>query len=119
MKDAQVEKIRRRAVKAGIRRSRKLHHSLREEEILSLKVQVLPLLPRLVMGAAGGLLMVSGFTGWPADDGWIRGLELITGGFFIVFSLLGVRRTLSEIADRLSTDALHSIVDSVVDAIDL
>lgn len=119
MKAARVDAIRRRAVKAGIRRSRKLHHTLRREEILSLKVQVLPTLPRIVMGVSGTLLVVSACTGWPAEDGWIRGLEFIAGASLFLFSLLGVRRTLFEIADRLSTDALHSIVDSVVDAIDL
>lgn len=119
MKAARVDAIRRRAVKAGIRRSRKLHHSLRREEILSLKVQVLPILPRIAIGVAGTLLMISAFTGWPFGDDWIRLVEILTGGLLIVFSLLGVRRTLSGMADHLSTDIIHSIVDSVVDAIDL
>ncbi len=119
MKAARVDAIRRRAVKAGIRRSRKLHHPLRREEILSLKVQVLPTVPRIVMAVAGILLVVSACTGFPAEDDWIRLVEIITGGFLIVFSLLGVRRTLSGMADHLSTDIVHSIVDSVVDAIDL
>ncbi|WAC20263.1 hypothetical protein OVA24_02570 [Luteolibacter sp. SL250] len=119
MKAARVESIRRRAVKAAIRKSGKLHHSLRREEILSLKVQVLPASPRIAMGVAAVLLLVSAGTGWPFEEDWIRLVEIITGGFLIVFSLLGMRRTLSGMADHLSTDIVHSIVDSVVDAIDL
>ena len=119
MKAAQVAAIRRRAVKAGVRKSNRLHHSLRREEILSLKVQVLPALPRIAMGVAGVLLVVSACSGWPSQEDWVRVTEIISGIFLVLFSLLGVRRTLSEMADHLSTDILHSIVDSVVDAIDL
>jgi hypothetical protein len=119
MKAAQVEKIRRRAVKAGIRRSRKLHHSLQEEEILSLKVQVLPAVPRIAMGVAAVMLLVSACAGWPSEEEWVRMMEAIAGLLLVFFSLLGVRRTLSTLADHLSTDILQSIVDSVVDATDL
>lgn len=119
MKAARVEAIRRRAVKAGIRKSGKLHHPLQPEEILSLKVQVLPAFARIAMGAAAVLLFVSACAGWPSEEEWVRMIEAIAGVFLVFFSLFGVRRTLSGLADRLSTDILHSIVDSVVDAIDV
>lgn len=119
MKVSRAEKIRRRAIKAGLRQTRRLHHGLSREEILGLKIQVLPAALRISMAAIGTTALVCAFLGWPSLGIEFRIPEGISGICLMAFSLFGVRRTLSEVGERLGDGLLDVLIDSITNAIDL
>ncbi|MCW1924589.1 hypothetical protein OKA05_18640 [Luteolibacter arcticus] len=120
--DHHHEKLRRRAVKAGIRAAKQRHHVLDEREVLSLKVQVLPALPRVMIGLAGAAMIGSGISGVPVDSNAAQAALVIGGLLVVLFAAFGVRRTLSSIVDNLASDAagelLSSVIGSIADAVD-
>lgn len=111
------EAIRRRAVKTGVKASRKRHHLVTADELLSLRVQVMPALPRISMAIAGILLIVSAWNGWPSDSNAVQGVEAMVGILAILFGAFGIRRTLSQVLDSTSGEALGSILEMIGDAI--
>lgn len=116
------EKLRQRAVKAGIRTAKRRHHVLGEEEVRALKVQVLPVLPRALLAVAGVAMIVAAVNGLPPESNAGQAFVGIGGGFLTLFAIFGVRRTLSGILDNLSADAageiIGSVVGSIADAVD-
>jgi hypothetical protein len=110
--------IEKRAVKAGVKASKKLHHVVTEDELLSLKIQVMPALPRILMAIAGVLLITSCCLSWPSDDIVIRSVEGISGAVLLLFGAFGIRRTLEHTLDTLdSLDMVGSIIETVADAV--
>jgi hypothetical protein len=120
--DRRHEKLRRRAVKAGIRVAKQRHHALDEREILSLKVQVLPALLRVLIALAGVAMIVAGINGVPTDSNAAQAALVIGGLLVILFAAFGVRRTLSSIVENLTPDVagelLGSVVSAIADAVD-
>ena len=119
MNTRQLEKLRRRAIKAGVRRSRKLHHALSREEILALRVQILPALPRLLIIGGGIALVTGAWLNWPSDAAVIRGIEGFCGILLFLFGVFGIRRTLEGIAETAGHGILDTIIDGISSAIDL
>jgi hypothetical protein len=119
MKRTSLEKLQRRAIKAGIRTSRKVRHTLNREEILALRVQVIPLAPRILVGIAAIVLVIFGCAGWPSDSNIVQGIEVVAGLFLGLFALFGVKRTLGTIFDGAADlNALDGIID-VLSSLDL
>lgn len=110
--------IQKRAVKAGVKASKKRHHLVTREELLALKVQVLPTLPRILMGVTGLLLITFCCTSWPSDGISIRVLEGVSGGILLLFGTFGIRRTLGQVLDSCdAVDLVGSIIETVADAV--
>jgi hypothetical protein len=91
--------LEKRAVKAGVKASKKRHHLITEEELLSLRVQVMPVLPRILLMLTGGSLLVAAYLAWPSGSDAIRVLETIFGVLTLFFGVFGIRRTLSTLLD--------------------
>jgi len=119
MNTRQLEKLRRRAIKAGARRSRKLHHVLSREEVLALRVQILPALPRLLMVGAGIALVICAWLSWPSDSNTMRFIEGFCGLLLFLFGIFGIRRTVEGIVESVGHGILDSIIDGISGAIDL
>lgn len=117
MKRSRFEKIRRRAIRAGIRTAKRVHHELNQEEVLALRVQILPLFPRILIGALGIALVVCSWFEWPSSSGVIQGIEFISGLFLTLFAIFGIRRTLDQIVNQLDLHTGSALVDTVIDAI--
>ncbi len=109
--------IEKRAVKAGVKASKKRHHVVTEEELLTLKVQVIPALPRIILGISGALLITFCCISWPSADSLIRIIEAVAGGLLLVFGLFGVRRTLGELLDAGASELIGSILEGIVEAV--
>lgn len=103
--------IEKRAVKAGVKASKKRHHLITEEELLSLRVQVMPILPRILLGLAGCSLLVAAYLAWPSGSDAVRLLEAIFGVLTFFFGVFGIRRTLSTLLD--STDVVGGAAEFV------
>ena len=117
------ERLQRNAVKAGIRAAARLNHIPDKKEFRSLKVQVVPLWLRLSAMAVGVGLFWAGLSGWPLESNAVQGVFGIGGILLVVFGLVGVRRTLEEILDRLAPDVAGEILwkslQAVAEAVDL
>lgn len=110
--------IEKRAVKAGVKASKKRHHLVTEEELLSLRVQVLPALPRILLGGTGLLLITACCISWPSADITIRVLEGIFGALLLIFGIFGIRRTLGQVLDSFDgVDLVGTIIETVADAV--
>lgn len=110
--------IEKRAVKAGVKASKKRHHLVTEEELLALRVQIMPALPRILLGITGLLLITACCISWPSSDIPIRVLEGISGGFLLLFGIFGIRRTLEQLLDTYDAgDLIGSIIEGIVDAV--
>lgn len=116
------QKLQRRATKAGIKAARSRHHVLSAEEILSLKVQVVPALPRWAMGLTGIAMVAAGVTGTLVTSNTGQALLAIFGLFLGLFGLFGIKRSLEGIFDRISHEVASEIIDrtlaTIIDAVD-
>jgi hypothetical protein len=91
--------IEKRAVKAAVKASKKRHHLVTEDELLSLRVQVMPWIWRFLLMLLGSTLLATCWYGWPWESSSIRVLEAIGGVLFFLFGAFGIRKTLSKILD--------------------
>lgn len=113
------EVLEKRAVKKGVKVSRKIGHVVSEKELRRLKIQVLPTLPRLLMIVGGLSLILFCCVAWPWASTGVRILEGIGGALLTLFGCFGIRRTLGEILDAGAGDVLGSILEVIVDSVDL
>lgn len=91
--------LKKRAVKTAVRKSKKLGHLVTEEELLSLKIQILQTRTRLIFGTIGFLLILASVCAWPLDSITARVVEFIIGLLTLIFSIVGVRRSLDVVFD--------------------
>lgn len=117
MKAKRVERLQRIAIRKGIRTSRKLNHALTKEEILGLKIQILPSTVRILLATGGILLITAALIAWPSDSNPVQGLEFLSGFFLLLFGIFGIRRTLSGIADQMSNKAFEVLVEGILEAV--
>ena len=103
--------IKKRAVKAGVKASKKRHHLITEQEILSLRVQVMSALPRVILVLTGISLLVACWLSWPSESNEIRTIEGISGLLIFLFGVYGIRRTLSEVLDTAAEGAADGAAD--------
>ncbi len=112
MNPTRLDKLQRRAIKTGVRTSRKVHHTLSREEILALRIQIIPLWPRLLLGLAAIVLLIFGGSGWPSPSDFVQGIEVIAGVFLGLFAIFGVKKTVSNVFEGASDlNALDGIID--------
>lgn len=118
MKRTVLEK---RAVKVGVKASKKRGHAVSRDELLDLRVQTLPNLLRGALILTGLALIVACYFAWPSQAGSIRGLEAVCGIFSILFGAFGVRRTLSQLVDSVhpldAADLAGSVVEMIGNAV--
>lgn len=108
------ELLERRAIKAGVKASKKRHHLISEEELLSLRVQTMSPWLRTCL-VIGGLLLIaaSGFA-WPAASDAARVAEAIVGIFATLFGVIGIRRTFEKIVDAYdATDLVGTVIEAI------
>jgi hypothetical protein len=112
------ELIERRAVKTGVKASKKRGHLISEEELLSLRVQTMPTVLRISLVLFGISLVTAGWFGWPSGSNTIQGLEAVAGIFSILFGAFGIRRTLSNILESVDAfDFAGTVVELIADAV--
>ena len=117
------EKLQNRAIKAGIRASKKRHHVVSKEELLKLKIQVLPSSLRGFLLLSGAAMILGAVIGWPFPADGHQVLMGIGGGLLVIFGVFGVRRSLETFVDGLSSasdaaDVLGIIIEAIGSAFD-
>jgi len=112
------EILERRAIKAGVKASRKRHHLVSEEELLSLRVQTMPAWLRISLFLSGICLIVAACYDWPSHSNSVQALEVISGIFAMLIGAFGIRRTLSHILDSFNgIDLVSTVLDAVGEAV--
>ena len=108
------ERIIRNAVKAGTQACKKNGGNLSEEQLLNLKVQVMPDLVRWILFLGGVALIVFACIAWPSSNVITQIVGGCCGLLFILFSIIGIKRTLS-VLDNLGVvgDLLGTVVDGI------
>lgn len=117
------ETLEKRAVKAGVKASKKRRRIISCEELLALRVQTMPAYLRAFLVLSGILLIASAWSGWPPAANTIQALEVLGGIFAILFGAFGIRRTLSRIIDSVDgieiTGHVLKVIVEAVSCIDL
>ena len=117
MRPRRIERLQRTAIRKAVRTSRKLHHALTKDEILGLRIQIVPATARILLATGGILLITAALISWPSDSNVIQGLEFLAGIFLLLFGIFGIRRTLSELADQMSYKAFELLLEGILSAI--
>jgi len=108
------EKVERRALKAGIKASKKRHHAVSKEELLALRIQTMPAVLRTTLFLIGVALIASAWFEWPSESNTVQGLEVLVGIFSMLFGAFGIRRTLSQTLDTLDSIELADVVVQLI-----
>lgn len=112
------ETLQQRAVKTGVKASKKRHHLVTEAELLALRVQTMPAILRISLTLLGILLLVAAWFGWPSESNTAQGIEAIAGIFSLLFGIFGIRRTLSHILDSWdAADSAGTILELIGEAV--
>jgi hypothetical protein len=97
---------------------------LSESELRDLKVQIVPVSIRLILGVFSILCLVAAGVGWPSGA---EAIMVMAGLLLAVCAIFGFRRSLGHILDHMPVDVaielagevIGSIAGAVGDAIDL
>lgn len=109
--------IEKRAVKTGVKQSKKLGHLISPAELLAMRVQIVPIGLRIFLFLAGTALITAGFYAWPSDALAIKTAEVLAGIMSLLFGIFGIRRTLSNLLDSLDVVNPVDVVGGVIDLI--
>jgi hypothetical protein len=113
----QPEKLKMRAIKAGIRASKRRHHVVSKEELLGLKIQVLPATLRGFLIIAGVAMIALAVIGWPFPADPHQVLMGIGGGVLLIFGIFGIRRTLENVVDSAVGEGIGALLEGILSGI--
>lgn len=106
--------IERRAIRAGVKASKKRHHLISEQELLSLRVQTMSLWLRTCLVVCGVLLIAASWFAWPAVSDAARVAEAGGGIFATLLGVIGIRRTFDRVLDTYdAADLVGSVLEAV------
>jgi hypothetical protein len=117
MMNRTTEKLLKRVEKAGVRKSLKEGHVLGKEDLLAMKVQIVPNYLRIVLGLGA---LVSGIFSWlywtwdSPEPGVLLGL---TSLILFLFAVFGIRRTLSGILDGMDATSGAELLGAAVEGV--
>lgn len=114
--------LQKRAVKAGVKASKRLHHVVTREELLAVRVQTMPATLRGLLIVVGTVILLTAWFGWPLESGWARFFEGVGGLLMMMFGIFGVRRTLSKVVEKVGdavdpTELVGAIIEGVVEVL--
>lgn len=96
-----AEKLLPKIEKAGVKAALKAGHVLSRDELLEVKVQLLPALYRWGLGGISAASAYGSYVGFMADSA-SRGLGMaVLSLLFFFFAIVGVRRTLGRILESM------------------
>jgi len=111
------ERILHRAEKAGVKLAKKQGHIPTREDLLELKIQVIPNALRwLCFGGS----VICGIAAWVLDTlgNTVAASSLaVLSLFLLIFSIFGIRRTLETLADHASFELVEATFELIGDAV--
>lgn len=116
MRDPRATQLQRSIEKAAVRATLKSGHPITRDELLELRVQILPASKRLLFGF---LTLVFGCLAWVLSDldyFWFSLLSSVTSLISLFFAVIGVRRTISLTLDSLDRAGTDAIIEVALEA---
>lgn len=111
------EKLLKKVSRAGIRKSIKAGHVLSREELLALKVQVLPFYVRVLFFLGAVLAAYLSWLNYGVESFGYAFVEGLCSVLLFLFSLFGVRRTLHKITENLEPGSVVDLLGNALDVI--
>jgi|GEM_PF-1667319 len=112
-----VEKLLPKVEKAGIKASLKAGHPLSEEELLEVKVQLLPTLWRWTLGGFSAAAAYGSYLSFTQSNEDVGFGFVILAILFFFFAVVGVRRTLAQIVEGLDSTATAELLGAALEGI--
>lgn len=114
--DRKTQKLLTKVEKAGVRHSLKAGHVLDQQELLSIKVQLIPAPVRVLTGV---LAVAAGAASWFWSDEHPLGsiMLFLLAVLLLIFTIYGVRRTLSKIVDSWDAASVGDLLSAAVEGI--
>ena len=116
MSDSRTAHLQRAIEKAAVRAAKISDHPVTRDELLELRVQILPASKRLIFGF---LSLFLGCLAWVLSDldyFWFSLLSGLSSIASLFFAVIGVRRTVSMALDGLDQAGSQAILEMAVDA---
>lgn len=101
---------------AAKRATKRSNHPLSHEEALRLQIQIVPAWLRWTMGTVGTLAIAAAIQGWLLETGGANFLFGLGGLLLLCFGIFGIRRTLSAIAEGISSQYIIDLPALAVEA---
>ena len=112
------ELLERRAIKAGVKASKRHQQVVSKQEVLALRVQTMAWWLRISLVLLGACLIAAAWFGWPVASNIGQGLEALGGICAILFGVFGVRRTLEQLVDSIDAADLPGVVlEAILEAV--
>jgi hypothetical protein len=116
MTDPRATQLQRSIEKAAVRATLKSGHPITRDELLELRVQILPASKRLLFGF---LTLVFGCLAWVLSDldyFWFSLLSSAASLLSLFFAVIGVRRTISLTLDSLDRAGTDAVIEVALEA---
>lgn len=119
-----AEKLLPKIEKAGVRATLKLGHTLTVEELLDVKVQIMPAGFRWLLGGISAATAFGSYLAFQADQHTLGGSLVIASLLSFFFAVAGIRRTFRTLMDAqdaaellaAALEGIGSITGSLFDA---
>jgi hypothetical protein len=116
MTDPRATQLQRSIEKAAVRATLKSGHPITRDELLELRVQILPASKRLLFGF---LTLVFGCLAWVLSDldyFWFSLISSAASLLSLFFAVIGVRRTISLTLDSLDRAGTDAVIEVALEA---
>ena len=116
MTDPRATQLQRSIEKAAVRATLKSGHPITRDELLELRVQILPASKRLLFGF---LTLIFGCLAWVLSDldyFWFSLLSSAASLLSLFFAVIGVRRTISLTLDSLDRAGTDAVIEVALEA---
>jgi hypothetical protein len=117
MTDQKTEELLKKIEKAGVRKSMKEGHLLDCEDLLAMKVQVMPSLLRITFGFGSLVIGVLSCLQWKWDKPGLALVLALVALFLLGFAIFGIRRTLSSILEGMDAASAGDLMEAAVEGI--
>lgn len=115
--DRKTTKLLKRVEKTGVRKSLKEGHAFSREELLAMKVQVVPNYFRIVLGMGAVVAGSFSYLQWSWGEPGLSVLLALVSLLLLFFSLFGIRRTLSKILEGMDASSASELLGAAVEGI--
>ncbi len=115
--DRKEQRILRRAERAGLKLARKTGHIPTKEELLQMKVQIVPKGARWILFGTSVICAVSAWYFNTQDNTVAAPVLAVLSFALLVFSIFGIRRTLENLADHLLVDAVSELIGATLGSV--
>lgn len=115
--DRKTERLLKKVEKTGVRRSLHEGQVLDKEDLLAMKVQILPNFLRITLGVGAVVAGFCSYLNWNWEDPEMSVLLAVVSLFLFLFAIFGIRRTLSRILENMDAESASELLEAAVDGV--